>query len=62
MAATVTSIPVDEKQPKKAEKKLAIKTRSAAEQQEIDEAAAMQRFKDLMLKYGGKCSFDGFVE
>jgi hypothetical protein len=62
MAATVTSIPVDKKQPKKAVKPLAIKTRTTAKQQEIDEAASMQRFKDLMLKYGGKCSFDGFVE
>jgi hypothetical protein len=62
MTATVTSVPVDTKRPKKAAKTLAIKTRSAAEQEEFDEAAALERFKDLMLKYSGKCSFNGCDE
>jgi len=62
MSATATSIPVEKQRPKKAVKSSAKKARAASEQQNIAEAAAMQRFKDLMLEYGGKCSFDGFVD
>jgi hypothetical protein len=62
MSATVTSVPVSTKRANKATKSTTEKTPSKAKRSDLEEEAALQRFKDLMLKNAGKCSFDGYID
>jgi Arc/MetJ family transcription regulator len=62
MAVTLTSIRLDTKLADKAVKALGAKSRTEAVHMALEEIVRTENFKDLMKKYGGKCSFDGLDE
>jgi Arc/MetJ family transcription regulator len=62
MAAPLTSIRLDTKLADKAVRVLGVKSRTEAVHVALREIVALQGFKDLMKKYGGKCSFAGSDE
>jgi hypothetical protein len=62
IASTVASIRPKKDVAKQASKPRRVKGRTEKAEEPFDEAAALERFKALMHKYAGKCSFDGFVD
>jgi Arc/MetJ family transcription regulator len=62
MAIPLTSIRLDTKLADKAVRVLGAKSRTEAVHVALKEIVALQEFKDLMRKYGGKCSFAGCDE
>jgi hypothetical protein len=62
MASTVTHIPLKKDAIKQASRPRRAKTHPEKPEEPFDEAAALQHFKDLMLKHGGKHKFEGFVD
>jgi Arc/MetJ family transcription regulator len=62
MAVTLTSIRLDTKLADKAARALGAKSRTEAVHIALEEIVALQDFKDLMKKYGGKGSFAGSDE
>lgn len=62
MAATLTSIRLDKKLADEVKAALGVKTRTEAVHIALKEIAALNRFKKLMKKYGGKGSFAGSDE
>jgi Arc/MetJ family transcription regulator len=62
MAIPLTSIRLDTKLADKAVRVLGAKSRTEAVHVALKEIVALQEFKDLMRKYGGKCSFTGCDE
>jgi Arc/MetJ family transcription regulator len=62
MAGTATSIRLDTKLADKAAKVLGVKTRTEAIHIALREIVALENFKGLMKKYGGKASFAGCDE
>jgi hypothetical protein len=62
MASTVIPVRLKKDAVKQASKLHRAKTRDEKVEEPFDEAAALQHFKDLMLKHGGKHKFEGFVD
>jgi len=62
MPATLTSIRLDTKLADKAVRVLGAKSRTEAVHVALKEIVALQEFKDLMKKYGGKLKFEGCDE
>ena len=62
MASTVTPIRLKKDAVKQASKPRRAKPHPEKVEEPFDEAAALQHFKDLMLKHGGKHKFEGFVD
>ena len=62
MAAPVTSIRLNTKLADKAVRVRSAKSRTKGVPMSEKEAIALQKFKDLMKKYGGKGSFAGCDE
>ena len=62
MAATLTSIRLDTELADEAVEVLGVKTRTEAVHVALREIVATERFKRLMIDYGGKCSFAGVDE
>lgn len=62
MAATLTSIRLDKKLADEAKRALGVKTRTEAVHIALREIAALNRFKKLMIKNGGKMKFAGSDE
>jgi Arc/MetJ family transcription regulator len=59
MAATLTSIRLDKKLADEVKAALGVKTRTEAVHIALKEMAALNRFKKLMAKTGGKLRFAG---
>jgi len=59
MAVTMTSIRLDTELADEAARLLGAKSRTEAVHVALREVVALQRFKNLMKKYGGKLSFAG---
>ena len=62
MAATLTSIRLDTELADEAVRLLGVKSRTEAVHIALREVVGLQRFKEIMLGYGGKCSFEGAGE
>jgi hypothetical protein len=62
MAAPVTSIRLNTKLSGKGVRVRSAKSRTKDVPMTAKEAVALQKFKDLMKKYGGKLSFEGYDE
>ncbi|MEI9968601.1 MAG: type II toxin-antitoxin system VapB family antitoxin [Terracidiphilus sp.] len=62
MAVTLTSIRLNTKLADKAVRVLGAKSRTEAVHIALEEIVALQDFKDLMKKYGGKGEFAGSDE
>ena len=62
MATTSTTIRVGKKSPVKVPATHRKKKTTSAEDNALREAKALQQFKDVMLKYAGKASFEGYVD
>ncbi len=62
MAATLTSIRLDKELADEAARALGVKSRTEAVHMALKEIVALQRFKDLMIKNGGKLKFEGSGE
>lgn len=62
MAVTMTSIRLDTKLADEAAKLLGAKSRTEAVHVALREVVALQKFKRLMKKYGGKLDFSGVDE
>jgi Arc/MetJ family transcription regulator len=62
MAATLTSIRLDKKLADEVKVALGVKTRTEAVHKALEEIAALNRFKKLMAKTGGKLKFAGSDE
>jgi hypothetical protein len=60
MAASVTAIHLNAKPSDKAVRVRSAKSRLKDVPMSEKEAIALQKFKDLMKEYGGKCSFAGY--
>lgn len=62
MAVTMTSIRLDTHLADEAAKVLGVKSRTEAVHMALREIVALQKFKDLMTKHGGKLTFEGHGE
>jgi hypothetical protein len=62
MASTITTVRAKKNEAKQSSKPRRVKTGIVRVEEPFDEAAALERFKDLMLKHGGKHKFEGFVD
>jgi len=62
MPVRMTSIRLDTELADKAAKALKVKTRTEAVHVALREIVALEKFKALMKKYGGKLSFEGHVD
>jgi Arc/MetJ family transcription regulator len=62
MATTLTSIRLDTKLADEAAEILGLKSRTEAVHEALRELVALQRFKDLMIREGGKHSFEGYID
>lgn len=62
MAVTMTSIRLDTRLADEAAKVLRVKSRTEAIHVALREVVALQKFKKLMRKHGGKLSFAGVDE
>jgi Arc/MetJ family transcription regulator len=62
MAVRMTSIRVDTRLADEAAKVLGVKSRTEAIHLALTEIVELQRFKDLMKKYTGKLSFEGYCD
>jgi Arc/MetJ family transcription regulator len=62
MPVTLTSIRLDTKLADEAVRILGVKSRTEAVHVALKEIVALQSFKDLMKKYGGKLTFAGYDE
>lgn len=62
MAGTLTSIRLDKKLADEVKEALGVKTRTEAVHEALKEIAALNRFKKLMKKTGGKLKFAGSGE
>jgi len=62
MATTMTSIRLDTHLADEAARVLGVKSRTEAVHQALREIVALEKFKDLMTKHGGKLTFAGHGE
>lgn len=62
MASTVTTVRIEKDREKQASKPRRVKPRAKKVDEPFDEVAALESFKKLMLKHGGKHKFEGFVD
>jgi Arc/MetJ family transcription regulator len=62
MSGTMTSIRLDTHLADEAAKVLGAKNRTEAVHMALREIVALKKFKDLMMKHGGKLTFEGYGE
>jgi Arc/MetJ family transcription regulator len=62
MAIRITSIKLDTELADKAAKELKVTTRTEAIHIALREIVALENFKALMKKYGGKLAFEGHMD
>lgn len=58
----MTTIRLDLKLADKAKRALGVKSRTEAVHRALEEVAHLDEFKRVMLKYGGKLKFEGYVD
>ena len=61
-AIRMTSIRLDTRLADKAAKTLGVKSRTEAVHRALEEVVHLDHFKRVMLKYGGKLKFEGYID